>query len=158
MRVNFAARSRSASAAATGFGGWWWPSKPPAWPGEARLRGRSRMAGSASFPHSKSRATTTARVPQGEHFDGATSNPVVKKVVNATQMKPTYARCLCIYSAGTNPWLRLKQFTRLFHLELYGAAARGRAEGQMLPSRPRARELLEDLFQGHGFPAIGLFD
>jgi len=48
-----------------------------------------------------------------------------KEVVNATQMKPTYASCLCIYSAGINPWLRLKQFTRLFHLELYGAGCEG---------------------------------
>ena len=64
-------------------------------------------------------------MPQGEHFDRATSNPVVKKVVNATQMKPTYASGLCIYSAGTNLWLRLKQFTRLFHLELYGAGCEG---------------------------------
>jgi len=64
-------------------------------------------------------------VPQGEHFDCAASNPIVKKVVNATQMKPTYASRLCIYSAGTNPWLRLKQFTRLFHLELYGAGCEG---------------------------------
>ena len=46
-------------------------------------------------------------------------------MVNATQMKPTYANCLCINCAGTNAWLRLKQFTRLFHLELYGAGCEG---------------------------------
>jgi len=64
-------------------------------------------------------------VPQSEHFDRATSNPIVKKVVNTTQMKPTYASCLCIHSAGTNPWLRLKQFTGLFHFELYSAGGEG---------------------------------
>jgi hypothetical protein len=64
-------------------------------------------------------------VPQGQHFDRATSNPVVKKMVNAAQVKPTYASRLCINSAGTNRWLRLKQFTRFFHLELYGAGREG---------------------------------
>ena len=34
----------------------------------------------------------------------------------------------------------------------------GLAEGQILPSRPGARQLLEDFFQGHRFSAIGLFD
>ena len=116
-------------------------------------------------------------MPQGEHFDRATANAIVKKVVNTTQMEPTYASCFCIYSAGTHPWLRPKQFTRLFHLELYGAGCErgdstpttpppveygarrdGLAEGQILPSRPRARELLEDLFQGHRFPAVSLVD
>ncbi len=76
-------------------------------------------------PHSKSWAATTTRVPQGEDFDRATPNPIVKKVVNTTQMKPTYASCLRINSAGTNPWLRLKQFTRLLHLELHGAGCEG---------------------------------
>jgi hypothetical protein len=36
--------------------------------------------------------------------------------------------------------------------------ALGAREGQILRLRPGARELLEDLFQGHSFPAIGLFD
>ena len=116
-------------------------------------------------------------MPQGEDFDRATPNPIVKKVVNTTQMKPTYASCLRINSAGANPWLRLKQFIRLLHLELHGAGVRGNdstpttpppveygarrdglAEGQILPSKPGAREFLEDLFQGHRFPAVGLFD
>lgn len=60
-------------------------------------------------------------MPQREHLDRATSNPIVEKVVNATQMKPSHAGRLCVHSAGTNPRLRLKQLTRLFHLEFYGA-------------------------------------
>lgn len=40
-------------------------------------------------------------------------------------MKPTYAGCLGIHSAGTNARLRPKQFARLFHLELYGAGCEG---------------------------------
>ncbi len=48
----------------------------------------------------------SARVPQCQHFNRASRNTVVKKVVNPTQMKTTDTDRFGVYGASTDARLR----------------------------------------------------